>query len=54
MCLCPAWTPRPYYSAQLAAGVGNVVIVEGIPDSWVDFDTTAVYVISARPFGASL
>jgi D-galactarolactone cycloisomerase len=25
------WTPRPYYTAQLDAGVGNVVIVEGIP-----------------------
>lgn len=24
-------TPRPYYAAQLAAGVGNVRIVEGIP-----------------------
>lgn len=26
-----AWTPRSYYTAQLAAGVGGVVIVEGIP-----------------------
>ena len=25
------WIPRPYYAAQLAAGVGNVIIVEGIP-----------------------
>ncbi len=25
------WVPRPYYAAQLAAGCGNVVIVEGIP-----------------------
>ena len=25
------WTPRPYYAAHLAAGMGNVVMVEGIP-----------------------
>jgi L-alanine-DL-glutamate epimerase-like enolase superfamily enzyme len=25
------WTPRPYYAAHLAGGVGNVCIVEGIP-----------------------
>jgi D-galactarolactone cycloisomerase len=26
-----AWTPRTYYTAHLAAGVGNIPIVEGIP-----------------------
>ncbi|HUT35762.1 MAG TPA: enolase C-terminal domain-like protein [Planctomycetota bacterium] len=25
------WSPRPYYTAHVAAGLGNVVIVEGIP-----------------------
>ena len=25
------WTPRPYYAAHLAAGIGNIPIVEGIP-----------------------
>jgi L-alanine-DL-glutamate epimerase-like enolase superfamily enzyme len=25
------WTPRPFYAAQLAGGIGNVCIVEGIP-----------------------
>jgi D-galactarolactone cycloisomerase len=35
------WTPRPYYAAQLGAGVGNVVIVEGIPGQadGVDYST---------------
>lgn len=32
------WTPRPYYVAHLAAGVGNVCIVEGIPGGAKDID----------------
>ncbi len=36
-----AWTPRPYYSAQLAAGVGNVVIAEGIPGGAQAIDYSA-------------
>ncbi len=35
------WTPRPYYTAQLAAGVGNVCIVEGIPGKARGMDTSA-------------
>jgi len=33
-----AWTPRTYYSAQLGAGVGNVVIAEGIPRGAQEID----------------
>ncbi len=29
---------RTYYSAQLGAGVGNVVIAEGIPDGAQEID----------------
>ncbi len=36
-----AWTPRPYYSAQLGAGVGNVVIAEGIPGGAREIDYAA-------------
>ena len=36
-----AGTPRPYYCAQLAAGVGNVDIVEGIPGKASGMDTSA-------------
>lgn len=36
-----AWTPRPYYVAQLAAGVGNVAIIEGIPGKAKDVDYSA-------------
>lgn len=36
-----AWTPRPYYAAQLAAGVGNVDIVEGIPGRAKGIDYSA-------------
>lgn len=35
------WTPRPHYAAQLAAGVGNVVIVEGIPGAADGVDYSA-------------
>lgn len=35
------WTPRPYYCAQLAAGVGNVSIVEGIPGAAAGIDYSA-------------
>ena len=35
------WTPRPYYAAQLAAGAGNVVIVEGIPGKANGIDYSA-------------
>jgi len=33
-----AWTPRTHYSAQLGAGVGNLVIVEGIPGGAREID----------------
>lgn len=36
-----AGTPRPYYCAQLAAGVGNVDIVEGIPGTASGMDYSA-------------
>jgi D-galactarolactone cycloisomerase len=36
-----AGTPRPYYCAQLAAGVGNVDIVEGIPGRATGMDYCA-------------
>ena len=35
------WTPRPFYAAQLAAGVGNVCIVEGIPGRAKGIDYSA-------------
>ena len=35
------WTPRPYYAAQLACGVGNVAIVEGIPGKAQGLDYSA-------------
>ena len=35
------WTPRPYYAAQLGAGVGNVCIVEGIPGAAKGVDYSA-------------
>ena len=31
-------TPRPFYCAHLGAGVGNVLIVEGIPGVGTDLD----------------
>ncbi|MFQ6130648.1 MAG: enolase C-terminal domain-like protein [Armatimonadota bacterium] len=36
-----AGTPRPYYCAHLAAGVGNVDIVEGIPGKATGMDYSA-------------
>jgi D-galactarolactone cycloisomerase len=36
-----AWIPRPYYVAQLAAGVGNVIIIEGIPGKTEGVDYSA-------------
>ena len=36
-----AGTPRPYYCAHLAAGVGNVLIVEGIPGTATGMDYSA-------------
>jgi L-alanine-DL-glutamate epimerase-like enolase superfamily enzyme len=42
-----AWTPRTYYSAQLGAGVGNVVIAEGIPGGAPEIDYSA-YRFDAR------
>ena len=36
-----AGTPRPYYAAHLAAGVGNVAIVEGIPGTATGMDYSA-------------
>jgi D-galactarolactone cycloisomerase len=35
------WIPRPYYVAQLAAGVGNIIIVEGIPGKTEGVDYSA-------------
>ncbi len=35
------WTPRPYYTAHLAAGAGNVLIVEGIPGGAQGVDYSA-------------
>lgn len=35
------WTPRTYYCAQLAAGVGNVSIIEGIPGQARGIDYSA-------------
>lgn len=35
------WTPRPVYAAQLAAGVGNVAIIEGIPGKAPEIDYSA-------------
>jgi L-alanine-DL-glutamate epimerase-like enolase superfamily enzyme len=36
-----AWTPRPFYAAHLAAGMGNVSIVEGIPGKAAGIDYSA-------------
>ncbi len=36
-----AWTPRPFYAAHLASGLGNVEIVEGIPGQAEGIDYTA-------------
>jgi D-galactarolactone cycloisomerase len=42
------WTPRPYYAAQLAAGVGNVCIVEGIPGKAEGIDYSAYKIKNGR------
>jgi L-alanine-DL-glutamate epimerase-like enolase superfamily enzyme len=56
-----AGTPRPYYCAHLAAGVGNVLIVEGIPgtatgmnySAW-EFDDGKLVVPDEPGFGLRL
>ena len=35
------WTPRPIYAAHVAAGLGNVAIVEGIPGKAAGIDYSA-------------
>jgi L-alanine-DL-glutamate epimerase-like enolase superfamily enzyme len=35
------WTPRPYYAAQLVAGLGNVAMIEGIPGKAGGIDCSA-------------
>ena len=35
------WLPRPYYAAHLAAGLGNIPIVEGIPGTTKGIETSA-------------
>jgi hypothetical protein len=35
------WCPRPCYCAQLAGGVGNVCIIEGIPGTTRGVDYSA-------------
>ena len=35
------WTPRPHYAAHLAAGVGNIDILEGIPGKATGIDYSA-------------
>jgi len=42
------WTPRPYYSAHLAGGVGNVAIVEGIPGRAKGIDYSAYKFVKGR------
>ncbi len=42
------WIPRPYYVAQLAAGVGNVVIVEGIPGRTEGVDYSAYRLVDGQ------
>jgi L-alanine-DL-glutamate epimerase-like enolase superfamily enzyme len=57
-----AWIPRPHYVAQLAGGVGNVCIIEGIPGttpgvdySAYTFDKAGNYVLpNATGFGLKL
>jgi hypothetical protein len=43
-----AWTPRSYYTAHLAAGVGNVVIVEGIPGKATGVDYSAYKFVDGK------
>ena len=42
------WTPRTYYCAQLAAGVGNVCIIEGIPGQAPGIDYSAYKIIDGK------
>jgi len=56
-----AWIPRPHYAAQLAGGVGNVAIVEGIPGTTpgVDysayrFDEKGNYIVPTQATGFGL
>jgi D-galactarolactone cycloisomerase len=42
------WTPRPYYAAQLAAGVGNIPIIEGIPGAAKGVDYSAYTMKNGR------
>ena len=35
------WTPRPFYTVQLAGGVGNIPIIEGIPGRAQGIDYSA-------------
>jgi len=57
-----AWIPRPHYVAQLAGGLGNVCIIEGIPGttrgvaySAYTFDGEGNLVLPDKPgFGLTL
>jgi L-alanine-DL-glutamate epimerase-like enolase superfamily enzyme len=42
------WTPRTYYCAQLAAGVGNVCIIEGIPGQAPEIDYSAYKITDGK------
>jgi len=42
------WIPRPYYTAQLAAGVGNIPIIEGIPGRTPRIDYSAYRINNGR------
>lgn len=42
------WIPRPYYVAQLAAGVGNVIIIEGIPGKTEGVDYSAYKLVDGQ------
>ncbi len=42
------WIPRPYYVAQLAAGVGNVVVVEGISGRTEGIDYSAYKLVDGQ------
>ena len=42
------WIPRPYYVVQLAAGVGNIIIVEGIPGKTEGVDYSAYKFIDGK------
>lgn len=42
------WTPRTYYGAQLAAGVGSVCIIEGIPGQAPGIDYSAYKITGGK------